>query len=305
VNPSTVTAGAASTGTIALNAAAPAGGAEVSLTSSNTTAAAVPAKVMVAQGQTSATFQATTAAVASAALVTISASYNNAVAGAKLTVNPPAAPPPPPPVPTPDFTFGVNRGSFSVAQGGSVVATVTTAVSNGFNHAVTLISSGAPVSTSVNYNPASIAAPGTGTSQVTITVASSVPTGTYSIVLTGFAGSVIHTATISLTVTPGSSGVVGPMRGCLVTENGQQMQGVQFSLSASATLPFDGLLFRGATCDPAQTADEIGFMQPLPFNGFGWTYWFIHFPDQLNTSAIWTVGTQKSACIDYSKAPPC
>jgi hypothetical protein len=112
-------------------------------------------------------------------------------------------------------------------------------------------------------------------------------------------------ATISLTVTPGSSGVVGPMRGCLVTEDGHLMQGVQFSLSASATLPFDGLLFRGATCDPAQIADEIGFGAPLQLGGFGWTYWFIHFPDQLNTSAIWTVGTQKSACINYNTAPPC
>jgi hypothetical protein len=43
----------------------------------------------------------------------------------------------------------------------------------------------------------------------------------------------------------------------------------------------------------------------LQLGGFGWTFWFIHFPDHLNSSAIWTVGTEKSACIDYSTAPPC
>ena len=140
---------------------------------------------------------------------------------------------------------------------------------------------------------------------MTITVASSVPTGTYSIVLTGFSGSVEHTATISLTVTPGSSGVVGPLRGCVVTDSGHTYQGVEFSLSASATLPFDGMLFRGATCNPAQKVDEIGFGAPQPLSGFGWTFWFIHFPDQPNTSAIWTVGSEQSVCVDYNTAPGC
>ena len=193
-----------------------------------------------------------------------------------------------------------------MAQGGSVTATVTTAASNGFNSAVTLISSGAPPSTSVHYNPASIAAPGSGTSQVLITVASSVPAGAYAMVLTGFGGGVTHTATISLTVTTaGTPGTVGPLHGCLLTNAGHKYQAVQFSLSVAATLPFDGQLFRGATCDPTQMVDEIGFLQPMPLGGFGWTFWFIHFPDQLDTSGIWTVGTEKSACIDYGTAPPC
>lgn len=313
LNPSTVTAGTASTGTVALSAAAPAGGAEVAVSSSNPSAATVPAKVMVTQGQASATFQATTAAVASATAVTISASYNNAVAGATLTVNPqPATPPPSPPpplppaTPSPDFTFGVNPASFSAAQGGSVTATITTAVSNGFNSAVMLSSSGAPAGASVNFNPASIAAPGSGTSQVLIAVASSAPAGTYAIVLTGFGGGLAHTASISLTITTaGSPGATGPLHGCLLTDSGHKYQAVQFSLSAAATLPFDGLLFRGPTCDPAQKVDEIGFLQPMQFGGFGWTFWFIHFPDQLDTSGIWTLGTDKSACIDYSTAPPC
>jgi hypothetical protein len=264
--------------------------------------------VTVAQGQTSTTFQVTTAAVAAATSVTITASYNNTVAGAKLTVNPqpaPNPPPAPPPTPTPDFSLGVSPASLSVAQGGSAAATVTTTASGGFNAAVALISSGAPASTSVSYNPASIAAPGSGTSQVTITVASSVPAGTYPIVLGGLGGGVTHTATLSLTVTGGGSGAAGPLRGCLLSDSGHQYQAVEFSLSAPGTVPFDGLLLRGATCDPAQKVDEIGFGNPLQLGGFGWTFWFIHFPDQLNTSAIWTVGTEKSACIDYSTAPPC
>ncbi|MGZ4839555.1 MAG: hypothetical protein ACXVZR_13480, partial [Terriglobales bacterium] len=159
--------------------------------------------------------------------------------------------------------------------------------------------------TAVYYSPASIAAPGSGTSQATIAVGNSVPTGTYSIVLTGSGGGVTHTATISLAVTTASPGSAGALAGCLLTQNGHRYQAVEFSLTTSGTVPFDGLLFRGATCDPAEKVDEIGFMQPLQLGGFGWTFWFIHFPDQLDTSAIWTVGTQQSACINYSTAPPC
>ena len=63
LNPATVTGGADSTGKVTLTAAAPAGGAVVTLTSSNTNAATVPASVTVAAGATTATFAITTNAV--------------------------------------------------------------------------------------------------------------------------------------------------------------------------------------------------------------------------------------------------
>jgi len=96
VSPSSVTGGSSSTGTVTLTAAAPSGGAVVSL-SDNSAAASVPASVTVPAGASSASFTVTTSSVSTAATATISAVYNSVTRSAALTVNPPAAPPPPAP----------------------------------------------------------------------------------------------------------------------------------------------------------------------------------------------------------------
>jgi hypothetical protein len=102
LNPTSVTGGAASTGTVALTGPAYSGGVTVSVSSSNLDVArvlishlAVPmgAKVnivTVPAGQTSATFSITTQPVASATSVTISGSYGGVTRTATLTVLPPA-----------------------------------------------------------------------------------------------------------------------------------------------------------------------------------------------------------------------
>lgn len=90
VNPTSVTGGTSSEGTVTLSSGAPAGGIVVSLSSSNTAAAGVPATVTVAAGATSATFTATTSTVSASTDVTISAVYDGATQTAVLTVNPPA-----------------------------------------------------------------------------------------------------------------------------------------------------------------------------------------------------------------------
>ncbi|MBI3721784.1 MAG: hypothetical protein HY248_04450, partial [Fimbriimonas ginsengisoli] len=89
LSPSSVTGGSSSTGTVTLNAAAPAGGAQVALSSSNTTVAQAPASVTVPAGATSATFTVTTSAVGASTSVTISASYSGVTQTAPLTVLPP------------------------------------------------------------------------------------------------------------------------------------------------------------------------------------------------------------------------
>jgi hypothetical protein len=78
---------------------------------------------------------------------------------------------------------------------------LTTAVSGGFNNAVTLSATGAPTATTVSFSPNPIAAPGAGTSTMTIAVGSGTATGTYTITVTGSGGGVQHTATVTLTVT--------------------------------------------------------------------------------------------------------
>src|SRR2546422_4190253 len=90
LNPASVVGGAqSSTGTVTLSGPAPAGGAQVTLSSSNTAVASVPSSVTVPAGATSATFTVTTSAVAASTPVTISASYGGVSKAASLTVTPP------------------------------------------------------------------------------------------------------------------------------------------------------------------------------------------------------------------------
>ena len=93
VNPTSVTGGNSSTGTVTLSGAAPAGGAIVALSSSNTTAARVPSSVTVAAGATSATFTVSTSPAAASTTVIVSAAYAGVTKTASLTVTP--VPPPP------------------------------------------------------------------------------------------------------------------------------------------------------------------------------------------------------------------
>jgi kumamolisin len=102
---------------------------------------------------------------------------------------------------TPAFTLAASLTAVSVVVGSSGSSTITTAVSGGFDSAIALTASGAPTGVTVSFSPTSIAAPGSGTSAVTLAVASSTATGTYTITVTGTGGSITHTATISLTVT--------------------------------------------------------------------------------------------------------
>ena len=85
LNPVSVTSGSTSIGTVTLSAAAPAGGAVVTLSSSDATVATVPASVTVPAGATSATFTASTVACTSGS-VTISGNYGGATRSAELTV---------------------------------------------------------------------------------------------------------------------------------------------------------------------------------------------------------------------------
>ena len=101
---------------------------------------------------------------------------------------------------TPAFTIAATT-PVSVVVGKSGSSTITTTVSGGFDSAIALSATGQPAGVTVSFNPSSIAAPGSGTSGVTLAVASTTATGTYPIVVTGTGGGITHTATISLTVT--------------------------------------------------------------------------------------------------------
>jgi hypothetical protein len=86
LDPSSVTGGFSSTGTVTLNGRAPTGGATVSLSSSNPSVATVPSTATVLAGATTATFTVNTSVVVFSTSVTIWASLNGSSQSADLTV---------------------------------------------------------------------------------------------------------------------------------------------------------------------------------------------------------------------------
>ncbi|MCU1249811.1 MAG: hypothetical protein JWQ49_2840 [Edaphobacter sp.] len=102
---------------------------------------------------------------------------------------------------TPAFTLSGSPAAVSVTTGSNGASTITTTVSGGFNSTVALAASGVPAGVTVGFSPASIAAPGSGTSTVTFAVSSTTAPGTYSITITGTDGNLTQTATVSLIVT--------------------------------------------------------------------------------------------------------
>jgi len=88
LNPNSVIGGNSSQGTVTLSGAAPAGGATVSLFTSDSTVAAPPVSVSIQPSSTSGSFQVATVSVSNATPITVSGSYNGTTLGATLTVNP-------------------------------------------------------------------------------------------------------------------------------------------------------------------------------------------------------------------------
>jgi len=103
-------------------------------------------------------------------------------------------------VTTPNFAITASPTSVSVGQGGKSSSTITTTVSGGFNHAISLLASGVPSGTTVSFSPTPIAAPGSGSSTMAIVVGSSTAVGTYHITVTGSGGGIQHTTTVTLMV---------------------------------------------------------------------------------------------------------
>jgi len=98
------------------------------------------------------------------------------------------------------FTISVSPTSGYLDQGQSGYAVVTTTVSGGFDWAIALSATGVPSGVTYSFSPASIAAPGSGTSDFNLTVSRSAPIGTYSITITGTGGGLTHTTTLTLQI---------------------------------------------------------------------------------------------------------
>ncbi len=99
-----------------------------------------------------------------------------------------------------NFTISVSPTSGSLDQGQSGYAVVTTTVVGGFSSAIALSATGVPSGVTASFSPASIAAPGSGTSDFNLTVTRTAKTGTYPITISGKGGGITHTTTLSFTI---------------------------------------------------------------------------------------------------------
>ncbi len=184
LNPTSVTGGKqSSTGTVTLSGLAPAGGAQVTLSSSNA-AASVPSSVTVPAASTTATFTISTSAVAASTPVTISASYGGTSTSASLTVMPP-------PLPT---VSSLTLNPTSVT-GGTQSSTGTVTLSGpapAGGAQVTLSSSNAAASV-----PSSVTVPA-GSSSVTFTVNASIVLISTSATISASYNSTTQTASLAV-----------------------------------------------------------------------------------------------------------
>jgi hypothetical protein len=197
---------------VVLSAPAPAGGASVSLSSSNPAVASVPASVLVPAGANSAPFAITKTAVSAATMVTISAFYLGVTKTATLTVLPPAlaslavspatvtggspatgsvqlnGPAPSGGVTvtlkSSDTTVATTPASVTVPAGGTAASfTVTTQpVTSAKAVTVSAVSGAVTCNASLTVNPPvasayTVQAPSTGNRQQTITVRWTAPAG--------------------------------------------------------------------------------------------------------------------------------
>lgn len=120
-----------------------------------------------------------------------------------------------------DFSMSASPAALSLAQGSSGTSTISTSISGSFNSAVALSASGLPSGATASFSPTSIAAPGSGSSTLTISAGSTTATGGYTVTITGTGGGKTHTTTVGLTVTAsGGGGTTTQLLGNPGFENG-------------------------------------------------------------------------------------
>jgi subtilase family serine protease len=99
-----------------------------------------------------------------------------------------------------NFSVSASPTSITVTRGSSGTSTITTAVSGGFNSAITLSASGQGSGQTITFSPSSIAAPGSGKSTMTIRAGRNASMGNRTITITATGGGKTQTTTVILDV---------------------------------------------------------------------------------------------------------
>ncbi len=121
-----------------------------------------------------------------------------------------------------DFTISASPSSLTVQQVSFKTTTITTTISGGFNNAISLSATGAPFGVSISFNPATIGAPGAGSSIMTVSAMKMAHLGTYPITVTGNGGGIKHTTTVTLTIVSAGSFSLSASPSSLTIAQGNQ-----------------------------------------------------------------------------------
>jgi hypothetical protein len=89
-----------------------------------------------------------------------------------------------------------------------------------------------------------------------------------------------------------------------VDPQGNRYQAMAFQLTSPTPVPLEGTLLFTTNCDESQGTDNLNDTGGTTPSG-NWEFWFIHHPNETNTSAIWSLGDETSGCVDYANAPDC
>lgn len=100
----------------------------------------------------------------------------------------------------PDFAIAASPAAVSVPQGSMGASAISTTVSGSFSSAIALSASGLPTGVTASFSPATINAPASGSSTMTLTTGASSPPGAYAVTVTGAGGGTTHTTTLTLTI---------------------------------------------------------------------------------------------------------
>jgi hypothetical protein len=100
----------------------------------------------------------------------------------------------------PNFSMTALPTSMTAIQGTPATTTISVVGGLGFNSSVSLSALGVPTGATAAFSPSTIAAPGTGSSVMTINVGSTTAPGTYTITVYGTGGGLQNSTTVTLTV---------------------------------------------------------------------------------------------------------
>jgi len=98
------------------------------------------------------------------------------------------------------YTISASPSSLSIARGSSGTSTITTVVSGGFDSSISLSATGYPEGVTVAFSPATIKAPGSGTSTMKVTVGKGVALGDHTITINATGAGVPRTTQVTLDV---------------------------------------------------------------------------------------------------------